>query len=117
MGTVVGSWRLRLIVVITIFIMCLYFTNIIFYNLDEVTEDGYIDWDNQNIDLGYNESEIGTEQGTDFISLIVGVGDFLTFGNIDNGFIRIFLNFIVAFSFLAIGYVIYTFIKEWVPLV
>ena len=122
MGTVVGSWRLRLLIVLIVFIICIYFTNAMFYTLDgTINEEGFVSYGEENItidgELGYNETDLGTEEGGDFLGILFSVGSFLTFGIIDNTFIRLFFNFVVMFTFISIGYVVYTFIKEWIPFV
>ena len=117
MGTVVGTWRLKLMIVLITFITCIYTANAFLMDDSEYIKDGYYNYNNTDVDLGYNASDEGIDSGDNFINVIFGIGDFLTFGVIDNTMIRLFLTSVTSFTFIGIGYIIYTFIKEWIPFV
>jgi len=67
-----------------------------------------------NLDETYSYDDT---EGQNFIDLIVGFGSFATFGEIDNTFARLILNLTTTICFIVIGYLIYTFIRDWVPLI
>ena len=107
MGTVVGSWRLKLIIFLVVIGTCIYIVNGFFYGI-ETDEAGFI-VDEENIEV---ESKEG---GDDFISILFKVGDYLSFGNINNIYARTFLGIFISIFWICVGYIIYTFVKEWVP--
>jgi hypothetical protein len=113
MGTVVGSWRLKLILVLIIFMACTYTINGLFMGVN-TTSDGYIIPDSQ---VTYNNTEEGLQSGNDFIGLLTTAFDLMTFGSIDNMYIRIFFNLVMVICSISLVYIIYTFIKEWIPFV
>jgi hypothetical protein len=105
MGTVVGAWRLKLILFLFIFLFILYTINGLFYSIDTDDAGFYVD-----------EESLAEDDGGDFISMLFGFGDYFTFGNIDNTYARIFINIVTTSCWITIGYIIYTFIREWFPL-
>jgi len=125
MGTLEGSpWRLKIILMLFVFLTLLYGSYGVFGNIQ--TADEF----NQNItDYTFNENaELGngtldenynydSSEGQSFIGLVTGFGSFVTFGEVDNGFARLMLNMVTTICFVSIGYIIYTFIRDWVPLV
>ena len=125
MGTVVGTWRLKAILVILVLISCTYSAYLLFDpntlagGIGEINEEGYIAYDESTINttLGYNQTDITVEDSQSFIGVMTGIGNFLTFGDIDNVWIKILFNMIIAMCWIVIGYIIYTFFKEWIPFV
>lgn len=120
MGTVVGTWRLHAILVIIVSITLIYTSYAMFSpeNIGLVNEEGYIIYNNSiDNDLGYNETDITVDTGNNFISALVGIGDFLTFGDINNSWVRLIFNIVMLLMWITLGYIIYTFFKEWVPFV
>ncbi len=119
MGTVVGSWRLNLILILIIFSTLVYTANAMFGNLGgNVDENGYFNYTETGGEgLAYNQTSEGTDKGNSFIDAIFGIGNFLTFGSIDNPWARLFFNGVMAIVWLVIGYITFTFIKEFIPFV
>jgi len=118
MGTVVGSWRLRLLLILVIFSTSIYGASAIFSNLGgNVDENGYYNWSESGADLSQNQTNIGETKSQNFIDALMGIGNFLTFGVVDNPWARIFLNSIMGLVWITIGYLIFTFVKEWIPFV
>jgi hypothetical protein len=119
MGTVVGAWRLRLLLVLLIFAVSIYsayglFGNIVVPEVKEVDDNGYTPTDT---DIAYNQSDLGVEESTSFTDVVFGLGDFFTFGNIDNTWVRLTINSVMSIVWISLGYIIFTFIKEWIPFV
>lgn len=118
MGTVVGTWRLKLILILVIFSTAVYTANAIFGDLGgNVTEEGYIDYTPEKTNVTYNATDLSTDQGTSFTDVLFGIGDFLTFGSITNTWVRLFFNGVMGIVLITIGYVVFTFIKEFIPFV
>jgi hypothetical protein len=116
MGTVVGAWRLRLLMILVIFATVMYTINGMFSTLDGNVSDGYITYENtSDYDLSMNDTSAGESQGNSFIDVIGGLGNFLTFGAIDNPWARLFFTTLMTFVGIGIGYIVYTFVKEWIP--
>ena len=113
MGTVVGSWRLKLLLILVILMSIIYTVNGIFYGI-ETDEEGYIL--NEDI-IKENDTAKSIEQSNDFMTVLFGWADFFTFGNIDNPYARIILNLVNTVCLIAIGYILFTFIKEFIPFV
>lgn len=117
MGTVVGTWRLKLILILVIFSTAVYLASAMFSDLGgTVNDEGYITYANESIDLEYNQTTKGVEKGQSFLNVLGGLGNFLTFGSIDNPWARLFFSGIMGIVGITIGYVVYTFVKEWIPL-
>ena len=119
MGTVVGPWRLKLMIVLIMTATGLYLANAMFYDLGgTIDESGYLNYsgDNPSI-IDYNDTAEGTEMSGSFVDVVFGIGSFLTFGNIDNPWARFILLTTTSLIFVAIGYIIFTFVKEWIPFV
>ena len=117
MGTVVGKWRLNTMILIFVMLTVMYTINGLFYGI-ETDEYGYIKPTNGE-EIEVNETDLtihGKSAGKNFINLMFGIGDFLTFGNIDNEFARFIITLFTSVCWITIGYIIYTFVKEWVPL-
>ncbi|MFX0132520.1 MAG: hypothetical protein ACFFDN_02620 [Candidatus Hodarchaeota archaeon] len=119
MGTVVGAWRLKLILILIIFATLIYGSYAVFGNIDVVFyyegNDTYYGAENQTI--GYNQTDLGTEESSGFTDVLFGIGDFFTFGEIDNTWVRLSINVVMGCVWITIGYVIFTFVKEWIPFV
>lgn len=120
MGTVVGSWRLKLILILVIFSSLMYLANALFGNLAEgnVNEEGYIVYNVDNAtEINYNESDLGVKNSNSFVDVLLGFGNFLTFSSVTNPWARLLLSSIMGVVLITIGYLIFTFVKEWIPLV
>lgn len=122
-----GTWRLKLIIGLFLVLTLLYTSYAIF---DPATLSARYDQNDPN----YNpyEPESGTinessklnedydynaEQGNDFIGMIFGFGSFITFAGVGDGMVRLLFNLFTTTCFISIGYVIYSFIRDWVPFV
>jgi len=120
MGTVVGTWRLKIILVLIVFSTLIYGSYALFGDIT-VAETYYEGNDTYyvpaNESVEYNATDIGTGEADNFITVMAGVGDFFTFGNIDNVWVRLILNVVMSCVWIAIGYVVFTFFKEFVPFV
>lgn len=114
MGTVVGKWRLNLIISLFVILTMIYLVNGFFYGI-QTDEAGYIK-DEGDVNLDDNLTKVGKNQGTGFLDVLFGIGDYLSFGNVDNGYARLILNIFTSCCWICIGYISYTFVKEWVPL-
>jgi len=115
MGTVVGAWRIKMLIVLFILLTGIYIVNGFFYDTN-IDEAGYIINENINISDG-NITDIGQNEGQNFITVTTGLGDYLTFGNIQNTYARLILTIFTTVCWLCMGYIIYSFIKEWIPFV
>lgn len=64
-----------------------------------------------------NETNIDASQesGDDFIGMVLGMGNFLTFGNIGNIYARLIFTTINVILGVVFAYIIYTFIRDWMP--
>lgn len=113
MGTVVGKWRLKLIVFIFVLLTCIYVSYSFFSDLN--VDDYGIDYSDEEFILGENETTEALDQGQSFIDIVLNIGGFLTFGAIDNFFARLLINLFVSVCWIGIGYIGYTFFKEWIP--
>ncbi len=116
MGTVVGSWRLRYMIVLFLFLTSIYVSYVFLGNVNsEVDEE--ISFENDVEQVTYNDTETALSQSNDFINFFDGLIGFITFDMIDNFYIRLFFNIVMSIVYLSIGYIVYTYIKEWIPLV
>jgi len=115
MGTVTGGWRYKLMILLIVFLTMIYTVNGLFFGVETDTEgfvindDGTTSYINDNIDTS------GKEKGDDIIGTLMSIGGTLSFANIKNGYARILLNLIVLIVSLSLVYILYTFIKEWIP--
>lgn len=116
MGTVVGTWRLRVIIIMFILLTCIYTSYSLFQDI-EIGQYNVDESDYSKIGIKYNSTDEGEEISDSFIDVIFGIGDFLTFGAIDNFYARLVINIFVSVCWITIGYVLYTFVKEWIPFV
>lgn len=112
MGTVVGTWRLKSIIILFLALICIYtcygfFSDISVseYNVGETDE--YV--------ISENDTTKGLESSNDFWSVVLGLGDFLSFGAFENIYARLVINLFVSVCWISIGYIGYTFVKEWIP--
>jgi len=116
MGTVVGKWRLKLLLLLLILLTITYTVNGMFIEVqDSLDTEGYYYPDYKDIE--YNDTASATDSGDDFISVLTQLGEFLTFQNIDNAYAMLFLNMFTSVCFISIGYIVFTFIKEFIPFV
>ena len=113
MGTVVGSWRLRILLIFSVFMTCIYTVNGFFYAV-QVDDEGYL---YTNSSINYNDTSQSINKSADFMTILAGFGGFFTFENIDNPYARIFLTMVLTVCWITIGYILYTFIKEYIPFV
>jgi len=111
MGTVVGAWRLRLMIFLIVLLTSVYLINGFFYSI-ETDEAGFII---DETELEYDQKDVGVQKSQGILDVMFGIGAYLTFGNITNVYARIFINLFTTICFLCIGYITYTFVKEWVP--
>jgi len=114
MGTVVGSWRLKTLVSLFIILTLVYTINGFFFDV-ETNEQGYVT--SEQITISQNQTEEAEDVSNDFVDMLYGIGSYLTFGNIDNSYARIILNLLTSVCWIIIGYLLYTFIKEFIPFV
>jgi len=112
MGSVGGSWRIRYIILLFILLTSVYVLNGMFYDVD-TTVEGYIV---EETALEYDDTNTAIDKGNDFMSILFGIGDYLTFGNIDNTYARILINIFVTCAWIIIGYLLYTFVSQNIPL-
>lgn len=125
MATVEGSpWRLKAIIIIVIYFTLIYGAYGVFGNIQTADE-----YNKELFNYTYNESAtIGngsldsnynydSSEGQSFIDMITGIGEFASFGQIDNWAIRMMFNALNVIFGIVLGYIIYTFIRDWVPLV
>jgi len=117
MGTVVGVWRLKAMIVLFIIIISIYGSTLVLGNVGTVNEEGYIDYSVEQIELNENDTASALEEGNDVIGAIFGVAGFITFDMIDNAYARFMLNMFMAIIWISVGYILYTYIKEWIPIV
>jgi len=113
MGTVVGIWRLKMIIFLFILLTSIYTANAYFGSITIETVD-YSPFE-ENIVLSENDTTEGLDKGQSLIDVVFGIGDFLTFGNIDNFYARLLINVFISICWIGIGYIMYTFVKEWIP--
>jgi len=113
MGSVGGSWRPKWILMLFILVTSAYTVNGFFYDDSiAIDTDGYI------IDkptAKWNDTDLAVEETGSFWDVIYGIGDFLTFGNIENTYARIIINIFVVICWIIIAYLIYTFISQNIP--
>jgi hypothetical protein len=113
-ATAEGSWRLKTIILLVILLTSIYYINSFFYNVD-IDNDGYIT--DTDLELDSNLTDEGVDEGQGFIDILGNIGSYLTFGNIDNFYARLIINLFTTICWIIIGYIIYTFIRDWIPFV
>lgn len=119
MGTVVGAWRVNMLIFLTVIVLALYLGNGFFMGIEDSTyrfEDRK-SWSANQTQNIVNDTEQSETITKNYKGVAYGLGDYLTFGNIENGYARILINLVSSICWIAIGYIIYTFVKEWVPFV
>jgi hypothetical protein len=113
MGTVVGQWRLKAIIVLFLTMIVIYTCYGYFSNIDVSSYDvGSVD----DYTIDENDTTKGLESSQSFWDVVLGLGDFLSFGLITNIWARFVVNLFVSVCWIVIGYIGYTFVKEWIPL-
>jgi len=113
MGSVGGSWRIRYIVLLFILLTSIYTLNSFFYGEEvEIDADGYII---DKPESKWNDTDLAVKQTESFWDVLFGIGDFLTFGNIENSYARIVINILVIVCWIVIGYLLYTFVSQNIP--
>lgn len=123
MATSEGSWRLKLIIFLSLILTLMYGSYGVF---GDISTANYSTFDtnytyNESSELGSGnlsaDYDYNSEGGQDFIAMLGNIGSFLTFGTIDNFFARMVINSFTTVMFICIGFLIYTFIRDWVPFV
>jgi len=112
MGTVVGAWRLKTMIILFIFVIIIYTVYGLFSSV-QTDEYGYIN--NSKTTLDINQSEETLKHGNSLQDIIFGLGDFLTFSKITEPIPRFIINIMTSICFITIIYIGYTFLKEWIP--
>lgn len=121
-----GNWRLKTIIILVLFVTTLYSSYGVFGSIqtaDEFNEE-MIDYShgdnssisNESLDSSYDYTD-EKESGEGFIDILVGTGNFLTFGDVDNEWARLLFNIVTLICTIVTGYLIYTFIRDWIPFV
>ena len=106
-------------------ILSLLYTSYGVFNPSNI-DSGYISQGQSQ--YNYNRSVIGNsslnenyeydaEAGNDFIGMIFGVGSFLTFGGVGDTWVRMVLNTFTTICFIGIGFIIYLFVRDWIPFI
>jgi len=120
-----SGFRIKSIIVLVCFITIIYTAYGVFgsiqvqtYSSSSLTSYDYnrqnTSLDQQTLDENYNYD---TSDSEGFIGMLMNIGSFLTFGNINNAFIRILFNTIILICGLVLGFIIYLFVRDWVPFV
>jgi len=117
MGTVVGSWRLNLMILLFVFLSSIYISYLFLGNIGTPNPHSEYIMYNDSIDkVTYNNSTLGLQKSNDFLGVFGTLINLITFGSIDNVYARLFLNIVMSIIWITIGYIVYTYVKEWVPL-
>jgi ABC-type maltose transport system permease subunit len=101
------GWRLRAIILLFIVISTIYLVNIFFVtgsNINTINQVPQIITDNASA-INY-QPDIW-----DYFTNIV------FFNYIENAYILIFLNIVMASFWLAVAYISYTFVRDWIPFI
>jgi len=120
-----SGFRIKSIIVLVCFITIIYTAYGVFgsiqvqtYSSSSLTSYDYnrqnTSLEQQTLDENYNYD---TSDSEGFIGMLMNIGSFLTFGNINNAFIRILFNTIILICGLVLGFIIYLFVRDWVPFV
>jgi len=124
MATSEGPWRLKVILILFFFVTMIYGSYGVFGSITTMSDYEYeLDYGKDNItgqqigdyNISQNETYSTDESGDDFIGMLTGFGNFATFENVDNVFARMLLTSATSICFIVIGYLIYTFIRDWIP--
>lgn len=117
MGTVVGTWRLKLIILLFVCVVGIYSAYGMFNNIN-LAEYPLVNstYRPNNTGTSWNSSEAPTK-ASGFQDVVFGIGNFLSFGNIQNDWARLILITFITIIWIVIGYIIFTFVKEFVPFV
>ena len=117
MGTVVGSWRLKYMIVIFVFLTSIYTSYIFLGNIDKPAENmDYVTYEDSISQINYNDTSRALKKTNDFWSVFGTLIGLITFSSIDNFYARLFLSLVMSILWIAVGYILYTYIKEWIPL-
>ena len=119
-----SAFRIKTIILMVIFITVIYTSYGVFgsitapsYSDDGIAEYSYNDSTQLDNYTGTDNYEYNPDSGQSFIDVLLGVGEFLTFGNIDNTFARLLINTVNGICFIVLGFMVYLFIRDWVPFV
>lgn len=126
MASADGSpWRLKAIIILMLVLTLLYGSYSVFGTIqtaDEFNQQliNYSYDDNSTIDSTVNQTgtyEYNSDSGQDFISVLTGFGNFITFGEIENTWVRMIFNTFTSICLIVIGFLIYTFVRDWIPFI
>lgn len=122
LATVEGSpWRIYSLIFCVIVLFSMYTSYVLFSDIQvaEFNEFGLETGFNNSIEIVGNGTNVtyGVNQGNDFISILTGIGGWLTFSNIENEYARLLFNVFIYCTWAYIGFLIYTFIRDWIPFV
>lgn len=101
---------------------CIYGAYGVFGTIETADEwnENIISYDENSGNVYINNSDAttlsGENEGTDFISMITSFGNFLTFGEIENTWARWLMTTVITIMWIVIGFLIYGFIRDWIPL-
>ena len=118
-----ASWRIKTLLVLFVFVTLLYSSYSLF-NPSGVTGYNTVDPNYIPSSSTLNDSspldetyDYDTEDSQNFIDMLFGFGSFMTFGGVSEYWARLLLNTITTICFIGIGFVIYLFVRDWVPFV
>ena len=122
-GSPDAGFRFKTLLVLFVLVTLLYSAYGVFnpYNLNDTNINDVSDYNpnrpilqEQNFTEDYNYD---TEDSQNFIDMLFGFGDFMTFGAIDEYWARTFLTTITTTCLIGIGFIIYLFIRDWIPFI
>ena len=116
MGTVVGSWRLNAMIVLFVLLTSIYVSYVFLGDINNTSSGEYVVYEDDVETVNFNDTMSGLEKSNDFLGVFGTLANMITFGNIDNFYARLFLNMVMSVVWISIGYIVYTYIKEWIPL-
>jgi len=127
LGTIDGSnWRLKSIIVLTLLLTLFYGAYGVFGDIQTASEynEQLTNYSSTDGEINASGNHTGSfdygseaESGQSFIDVLGGFGSFLTFGEVDNTWARMILNTFTTICFIVIGFLIYTFIRDWIPFI
>ena len=122
-GSPDAGFRFKTLLVLFVLVTLLYSAYGIFNpdNIGNTDLDAVTDYSPDNATLSeQNFSEdydYDTEDSQNFIDMLFGFGDFMTFGAIDEYWARTFLTTVTTICLIGIGFIIYLFIRDWIPFI
>jgi len=119
-----SGFRIKTMIILFIFVTLLYTSYGVFGSIEapRYAEGNYANYNynnSQQLDnyTGTDSFDYDPSEGQGFIDFIGNIGSFLTFGNIDNVFARMLINIVNVICFTVLGFLIYLFVRDWVPFV